>query len=124
MLWSLRLTVVEFTVVVVPETCKLPVITIVSPLSAPIVMFSFDAPPDDSKLASLVNKFALLTSTSVFDVNVRFDCKYDCSTLTSILLTVPASLIISSSVLAKPDVKAVLPDIILLLSIEASTAAD
>ena len=76
MLWSLRFTVVEFTVVVVPETCKLPVITIVSPLSAPIVMFSSAEPLDDSNAANLVYKFALLTSTSVFVsvVNVKFDC--------------------------------------------------
>ena len=71
-------TVVESTVVVVPETCKLPVITIVSPESVPITMFSFEAPPEDSKFASLVNKLALLTSTSVFVVNVRLFCMYVC----------------------------------------------
>ena len=106
MLWSLRFTVVELTVVVVPETCKLPVITIVSPLSIPIVIFSSAAPLVDCKFAKAVNKFALLTSLSVLVVNVKLDCNYDCSTLTSIFLTVPLSLIINSSVPAKPVVKA------------------
>ena len=58
------LTVFESTVVVVPATLKLPVITIVSPESAPITMFSFAAPPEDSKAANLVSKLAFETSTS------------------------------------------------------------
>ena len=63
MLLSAIFTVSEFTVVVVPDTCKLPVITIVSPESVPITMFSSAAPPEDSKFARAVNKLALLTSS-------------------------------------------------------------
>ena len=50
---------------VVPETCKLPVITIVSPGSVPITIFSSDVPPPDSSAANLVNKFAFDISSNV-----------------------------------------------------------
>ena len=62
---SAKSIVSELTVVVVPDTVKLPVITIVSPASFPIVIFSFADPPEDSKFASLVSKLALLMSLTV-----------------------------------------------------------
>ena len=59
-------TVVLFTVVVVPETCKLPVITRVSPDDDPIIIFSFVSDPfTDSKFCNLCNKLAFETSSYV-----------------------------------------------------------
>ena len=77
---SLIVTVSELTVVVVPDTVKLPVTAtlpanpMVSPASVPIVMVWSAAPPAYSSAASLVNKLAFVTSESVLLVNVKADC--------------------------------------------------
>ena len=58
--------VVLLTVVSVPLTCKLPVITIVSPESVPMKILLSDVPPLDSSAANFVNKFAFDISSKVF----------------------------------------------------------
>ena len=110
------------TVTVSPDTVKSPVTTkspdvvTVTSVASPIVTLSVI-------WGSLAVKLAILTSMSVFVVNVKLLCRYDCNTLTSILLTVPASLIINSSVLAKPDANSPCPEIISSFNIPWWTAS-
>ena len=121
---SSTLNVAVLTVTVSPDTIKSPVtvksLPIVTTSSLSPIVTALPANPP----ANFVFKFAIDTSSlvSVFVVNVKPDCKYDCKTLTSIFLTVPASLIMNSSVLANPDVNAACPDIISSANIPWCTA--